>query len=59
MSKKKPPSTSARMKAKGYKPVLLWVSKEQHAALRAAATRHGFKAMTEFILSAATEKAER
>lgn len=54
---RKPLSGSARQRAKGLQPILLWVTPEQHAALKAVAAKSGIKAVTGFVLAAALEKA--
>lgn len=55
----KPLSGSARQRAKGLKPILVWVTAEQHATLKEAAAASGVKAVTGFMLAAALKAAKR
>lgn len=57
MKRKPPLSGSARQRAKGLKPILIWVTADQHATLKAAAEKSGIRAVTGFMLAAALEKA--
>ena len=55
--KRKSLSGSARQRAKGLKPILVWVTEEQHEALKEAAEKSGIKAVTGFMLMTALKEA--
>jgi len=50
MKKKRKPQGSSGMTAKGLKPVQLWLTPDEHAAIKDAA-RYARRPMTQFILA--------